>query len=51
MLKMPLVLKYNIVKVPTFILYIDEEEAGRIIETPAETPEKDLFNILNNLKR
>lgn len=31
---------YNIVKVPTFIIYIDEEEAGRIIETPAETPKK-----------
>lgn len=42
---------YNIVKVPTFILYIDEEEAGRIIETPAEILEKDLLNILNNLKR
>lgn len=42
---------HNIVKVPTFIIYIDEEEAGRIIEAPAETLEREFINILNNLKR
>lgn len=33
--------------VPTFILYKDGEEAGRIIETPVETLEEDLANIIN----
>jgi thiol-disulfide isomerase/thioredoxin len=42
---------YNIVKVPTIIVFIDEEELGRIIETPAENLENDLLNILNNSKK
>lgn len=33
--------------VPTFIVYRDKTEIGRIIETPEETLEKDLLNILN----
>ncbi len=35
--------------VPTFIFYKDNTEAGRIIETPSETLEKDLLNILLNI--
>lgn len=38
--------KLNIVKVPTFIIYHNDTEAGRIIETPAETLEKDLLKII-----
>jgi len=41
---------FNIVKVPTFIVLLDEEEIGRIIETPELTVEKDLLNIFNNSK-
>jgi len=37
--------KLNIKLVPTFILYEDEKEIGRIIETPEETLEKDLVRI------
>ncbi|MEI8202752.1 MAG: thioredoxin family protein [Bacteroidota bacterium] len=33
-------------KVPTFIIYKNNVEAGRIIETPKQTLEKDLFEIL-----
>jgi thiol-disulfide isomerase/thioredoxin len=36
----------NIELVPTFILYEDEKEIGRIIETPEETLEKDLVRIV-----
>lgn len=32
--------------VPTFIIYEDNEEIGRIIETPNETLEKDLVEIV-----
>jgi thiol-disulfide isomerase/thioredoxin len=35
----------NIERIPTFILYEDEKEIGRIIETPEETLEKDLVRI------
>ena len=37
----------NIELVPTFIIYSDGEEIGRIIETPKESLEKDLSKILN----
>ena len=36
----------NIEKVPTFIFYKNKKEIGRIIETPSETLEKDLLNII-----
>ncbi len=36
----------KIVLVPTMIFYKDEKEIGRIIETPNETLEKDILNIL-----
>jgi thiol-disulfide isomerase/thioredoxin len=38
--------KLGIELVPTFIFYIDGNEAGRIIETPQITIENDLLNIL-----
>lgn len=34
---------YNILKVPTFIIYSKGREIGRIIETPYSTLEKDLL--------
>jgi thiol-disulfide isomerase/thioredoxin len=34
--------------VPTFIFYIDENEIGRIIETPEVSLEKDLIEIVEN---
>ncbi|MCX8009752.1 MAG: thioredoxin family protein [Ignavibacteria bacterium] len=37
--------KYNIEKVPTFILYKDGCELGRIIETPKKSLESDLAEI------
>jgi len=33
--------------VPTFIIYDKDKEIGRIIETPQESLEKDLVNIVN----
>jgi hypothetical protein len=36
----------NIELVPTFIFYRDGEEIGRIIESPVETLEQDIYNIL-----
>lgn len=38
--------KYNIINVPTFILYKDGKEMNRIVEYPLETIEKDLLDIL-----
>ncbi len=38
--------KLNIEKVPTFIFYRNKKEVGRIIETPIETLEKDMLEIL-----
>ncbi len=38
----------NILLVPTFIIYRGGKEIGRIVETPIETLEKDLLNILSN---
>jgi len=37
----------DIVKVPTFIFYHNDEEIGRIIETPENTLEQDMFEILH----
>ena len=39
---------YNIEKVPTFIIYKNKVEVGRIIETPSTSLEEDLLNILKN---
>ncbi len=36
----------NIERVPTFIIYKDEKEVGRIIETPQKTLERDLWKII-----
>jgi len=36
----------NIEKVPTFIIYRDNVEIGRIIETPKKSLEKDLWKII-----
>ncbi len=40
--------KFQIEYVPTFIVLMNEEEIGRIIETPTETIEQDLVEILMN---
>lgn len=37
--------KYNIEKVPTFIVYQDGVELGRIVEAPKKSLERDLWNI------
>lgn len=37
---------YNLHKIPTFIIFKDKKEIGRIIETPTTTLENDLLNIL-----
>ena len=37
---------YNIERVPTFVIYKDDVEIGRIIETPTISLEKDLVKIL-----
>ena len=39
---------YEFTKVPTFIFYRDSIELGSIIETPAETLEKDILWVLGN---
>jgi hypothetical protein len=38
----------NIKRIPTFIVYDGEVESGRIIETPANSIEGDLLNILQS---
>jgi len=38
--------KYKIDYVPTFIIYVNGKEKGRIVESPEETLEKDLLNIV-----
>lgn len=38
--------KLEIKKLPTIIVYRNKKEIGRIVETPLDTPEKDLLNIL-----
>ncbi len=40
----------DIQRVPTFIFYRDSVELGRIIESPKQSIEKDLFGILNLTK-
>jgi thiol-disulfide isomerase/thioredoxin len=40
--------KFQIEYVPTFIVLMNDEEIGRIIETPTETIEQDLVEILMN---
>ncbi len=37
----------DIIRVPTFIFYKDDLEAGRIIESPEETLERDIAAIVN----
>lgn len=41
----------NIQLVPTFIFYRNGAEAGRIVETPSETLENDILNILHPLNK
>jgi thiol-disulfide isomerase/thioredoxin len=40
--------KLQIERVPTIIIYKDGKEAGKIVETPIETFEKDILYLLNN---
>jgi len=40
----------NIVRVPTFIVFINDEEIGRIIEHPKKTVEEDLADIIESEK-
>ena len=37
----------NILKVPTFIVFINDQEKGRIIENPSKTVEEDLLDIIS----
>jgi hypothetical protein len=39
----------GIVRVPTFIVYKNNIEAGRIIENPATSLEQDIVNILSGM--
>lgn len=39
---------FNIEKVPTFIIYKNKVEVGRITESPSATLEQDLLNILQD---
>ncbi|MCK5168315.1 MAG: thioredoxin family protein, partial [Bacteroidales bacterium] len=41
------IIRMNIELVPTFIFYFEGEEIGRIIESPKETLEKDMLNIIS----
>lgn len=41
----------NIVRVPTFIVYKNNTEAGRIIENPATSLEQDMVNILTGMNK
>jgi thiol-disulfide isomerase/thioredoxin len=43
--------KLGIVRVPTFILYKNNNEAGRIIENPVTSLEQDMVNILAGVKK
>lgn len=43
----PFIQGKNIEKVPTFIVYINGQERGRIIETPQKSVEEDLIDIIN----
>lgn len=48
--RQPYIQGKDIVSVPTFIVYIDDEERGRIIEHPKKTVEEDLLDIIENRK-
>lgn len=39
---------YDILRVPTFIIYLNDKELGRIIETPKKSLEKDLLKIIKS---
>ncbi|MGD9897888.1 MAG: thioredoxin family protein [Calditrichaceae bacterium] len=41
--------KFDIKRVPTFIIIRDGKEIGRIIESPADTLEKDFLQILKQI--
>lgn len=41
----------NIERVPTFIIYKNNVEAGRIIEVPVTSLEQDIVNILQEMKK
>lgn len=41
--------EYKILKVPTFIVYFNAQEIGRIVESPDSTLEKDLLKILKTI--
>ena len=43
--------KLDIQRVPTFIIYKNNIEAGRIIENPTTSLEQDLVNILTGMKK
>lgn len=47
--KLPVREKYNIKRIPTFIVYKDGKEVGRIIEHPKKTIEEDLAEIFTRL--
>ena len=40
--------KLNIELIPTFIIYSNKNEIGRIIETPETTLENDIYNLIKN---
>ena len=44
----PFIQGKNIQSVPTFIVFIDNEEIGRIIEHPEKSVEEDLVDIIEN---
>ncbi|MFC2169456.1 hypothetical protein ACFLRM_02670 [Acidobacteriota bacterium] len=46
--RQPYIQGKNIIKVPTFIVIIDGQEIGRIIEHPEESIEEDLINIISS---
>ncbi len=39
----------NIVRIPTFIIYFQNQEIGRIIETPVKSVEEDLIDIIDKI--
>ncbi|MBO9699508.1 MAG: thioredoxin family protein [Sporocytophaga sp.] len=39
--------KYKIHSIPTFIIFVNGKEAGRIVESPNNTLEKDLLDIID----
>jgi thiol-disulfide isomerase/thioredoxin len=43
-------MKLDILRVPTFIIYKNNIEAGRIIENPTTSLEQDMVNILSGMK-